>query len=128
MHLVRGNSSDAQTDVNQTQKTRGYCSDANTTANIETEGRLRNTLNISTQQQNRVTRGPLRASHLSVVSVKWGTVVRPEVGMFLAMFAHEGGTEPCQGTGRLSWSNTSQQPSTTQPLLAPLWDGEESEE
>lgn len=49
--------------------------------NIQTEGRLRNTLNTNTCQQNK--KSPLQSSHLSILSVKRATkLVCPEVGFF----------------------------------------------
>lgn len=48
-------------------------SDLDTTINIQTEGRPRNTLNSSTHQLNKKSpEDPLQSSHLSVLSVKTG--------------------------------------------------------
>lgn len=62
--------------------------DPDTMTNTQTEGRLRNTLNISTHQLNKKSpEDSVQSSHLSILSVKLATKkVHPEAGLLLAIF------------------------------------------
>lgn len=69
--LVRRNISDAKQMLIKAKRKENTVSDPDT--NIQTERRLRNTLNTSTHQLNKKSaEDPLQSFHLSVLSVKWG--------------------------------------------------------
>lgn len=98
--FMRQSTSGAQAKGYQTQKTG---SDPNTLANIKTEQRLSNTLNISIWSRTELTGGTLQSSRLSV---KWATkLAHPEVGLFLARFMlwnrHRGPVRTQEAVGML---------------------------